>query len=128
MLEPHEDHRAQNGDEHRVEKSAGAGESDGAHDEAADDCAEDADDDVRESAVAASLQNLPCRPPATSPTQIHQIMMPPSERGQRGAAWRALRGVGAGVSGVRAGVRPVSVSRDPLSEMMSGCRGARRLA
>src|SRR6478672_8030122 len=37
MLEPHEDHRAQHCDEHRVEKAAGARESDRAHDEAAND-------------------------------------------------------------------------------------------
>src|SRR4051794_25161380 len=62
MLEPDQNHRTQDRDEHRVEKSAGACEADRAHDEAANERAEDSDHDVRERAVAASLQNFPRRP------------------------------------------------------------------
>jgi hypothetical protein len=37
------------------------------------------------------LRIFPVAHPATSPTQIHQIMMPPRERGQRDAAWEIVR-------------------------------------
>src|SRR3954470_5035565 len=96
VLEPHEDHRAEHGDEHRVEKSAGARETDRAHDESSDDRAEYADDDIGERAVAAAFENLSGRPSgdeSNADPPDHGTSRASVEPGRHDAAWEALRDV-----------------------------------